>query len=1089
VTPNIVGREAELQVIREALSSAKKGAGSTVILSGEAGIGKSRLVEAAIDTAREMGLAAVAGAADSDSMRPFLVFSGALSFLTSEPLFEPEESAGFGCVVATGADGGVLGRATPGGKGGLDAATLAGMLAAVQNFVKDSFGASAESRGLGRLEYGDRKIIIERSGSVSVAAILEGAEHPEMRAAIRKAAEAIVREPARFQAALEVLAALRFRVQKSLEGVKLENERSRIANRVLEVVRKCSAEKPLLLVLEDLHWADESSLFVLRFLARNLAGTKAMVLATSRPSEGTETSKVFASMREGGTVREVALQGLDAEGVRRLVDSRCSPNDFDAGFAERLHRDCAGNPFFITELLKQMESDGAIASTDGMHSLAKRDYAVPSSVGDVVRRRLETLDPGAMALAEYASCIGREFQLQVALSAPNIGDATDSVEKLDAAGIVCQHGESWEFSHALFQSAIYDSLAPRWRAAHHRSIGEYYEMAHSGRLDGVLYELARHFSLSGERSKTLTYCVRAGEKAEGAFAAEQAIGFYGSALDALGKALVEGAGLAGIEASPETAGELKASLWEKVADNLHALGRLDEAISGYGTALLALGGCEGGASGSESTPAAAEIPGKATPAGARLSRKLGQVCLRKGDYGAAMEHARRTLECAEKGLAEVKGAAAEAAHSGELVGEAARMHELASEVARSHELIGAVHTRKGDYDEAVKEGELAVRLAGEDKRTLARTLQELGTTYERKYEWRKAVEVHEQSLRLAGELGDLDAQASATGSLGIDHKMLGEYDRSIEYFGRTMSTISKTKDVYKLGAAHLNLGTVYYRMKRWDEAIESLRKGIEIQERIGNKQGLANGHNSLGIVYDELGRWPESRELHERSLAMKAALGDRYGQATSYYEMGSLSRKLGELERSLELFDKSLEILKGMGNERAAMQPLGSIASVLLDMGETKQSFERASEALRLAEASDSKSEISLALLRLGAALAGTDPTQARKHLERAMELAKETEESGVRAEALTYLARIDAGEGMAERGVERARESLEIFRGIGAPLDTARAEYELGMALARSGNTTEARGHLSSSEKTFASLGARFELGLARRALEGTVK
>jgi len=1041
----LVGRATELVSLRESLENAKNGKGSTILISGEPGIGKTALVEAFKEYATAQDVKILAGAASADSAQPFLVFSKALGGVMDAPLFEEQEYTQFLKIFAVNQAGMLVAQASS-DEEEMDADIFAGMLSAVQNFVGDSLG-QGESAGLGRLEYGDMKILIEHGKHLFLTGVFSGGEHSDMKGALRRTLQRIEEEHAGIlgkwsgkvsevepiREEISKLTGAKFLVRRDLEGIKLENERLRIADRVLDSLAGLCSQKPQVLILEDLHWADESSLFVINYLARNIRKERILLLGTSRPGESDALEKAVGKMMADGTVNFMALEKLGIANTVSLIDITYSPNDFPGTLAERLYEQSKGNPLFVLEMLRGMRGDGSIAEKDGKYTLVSESYIVPATVEDAVNHRLETLDPDSMAMIEYASCIGQTFDASVASSNRLVRNPEASLSKLSASGILVEKDGAYEFSHAVFQSVIYCSIGERWKAGHHRSLGEHLEHNFADRMDEVMYDLARHFSKTNEFKKHFDYCIRAGEKAEGAYAAEQAIIFYESALGAFERGGTKW--LITEKGTQVSVGGLTSNLYEKIADNHHVLGRPDQALSFYNKALKT----------SESS-------------GGRLSRKLGQTHLQKGDYDTTLEYARKVLES-----------------SGETV----------SEISGAHNLICSVLTMRGDYKEAIKEGETAVRIAGEDRHAMARAVQVLGTAYERMYEWRKAVEVHEKAFCMALEFGDLAVQAATTNSLGIDYMMLGDYEKSLELFEKAMSVVSRTKDINRLGAIHLNLGNYYRRLNRWEEAIDNLRKGIEIQERIGNRQALANGLHTLGIIHDDLGRWAEAKELHGRSLVLKRALGDRYGQATSYFELGSVSRKLGDLEKALDFFGDCLGLLREIGNERAAMQPLGAIATILMDRGDVEGSLNQASEALRLAEASTSKSEISLALVRVAAAIADRAPGEARKNLERAMELAAETEENGTRAEALIVLARMGSAEGQDEMAIKYAMEALEIFRAIASPLDVARCEYAVGMAMASAGRKEAARSYLESSCKTCDSLGAKFEMGLAQATLE----
>jgi predicted ATPase len=231
-------------------------------------------------------------------------------------------------------------------------------------------------------------------------------------------------------------------------------------------------ESTLLLLLEDLHWAEESSLFVFKYLARNVRGEKVLIMATTRPREGEMAQKTVNAMKEEGTLTGIDLGGLDEKSVGNLVDSMYQKNDFPGDFVGNLTEQCKGNPFFLTEMLRQMGDEEAIIRENGTSILVNKDFSIPSSVEDVVHKRLMNLEPDAMAMAEYAACIGREFDRNIAASLDTLTDPQGALQKLNGNGILTMNNGSAEFAHAIIHDVTYRSIGPRWKTAYHKSVGE-----------------------------------------------------------------------------------------------------------------------------------------------------------------------------------------------------------------------------------------------------------------------------------------------------------------------------------------------------------------------------------------------------------------------------------------------------------------------------------------------------------------------------------------------------------------------------------------------------------------------------------------
>jgi tetratricopeptide (TPR) repeat protein len=968
-----VGRVAEVGRLGDSLSRAASGHGSAVVISGEPGIGKSTLVAEAVVRAKAMGFNVSSGAASKDSMRPFLVFSGALSTLTEEQLFEPDERAGFSSVFALDASTGqVVAKAAKVGREGISAEIFSGMLSAVQSFIGDSFKEGEGS--LGRLEQGDSKILIERACGLSIAAIIEGTDSPEMRAAVKGAADEILREPDSIQAALDTLAGKRFTVRKSLEGMKLESERLRIANRILDVLQASAVRKPLFVVLEDIQWADESSLFALRYVARNIAGSKILLLATARPSEGAGCEKTVAAMKEDGSVKEIALTGLDLAGVRGMVDSALPGNDLPAAFHERLHSDCAGNPFFISELLRQMLADGAIALDGGKYRMARDDYTMPSSVGQVVSRRLESLDEDAMALAEYASCVGREFPTSVALSAPSLEYPAASLEKLAAAGIVTVEGEASEFSHALFQAAVYDSLAPRWRSAHHRSIGEHYEAAHASRIDDVLYELARHFTKANEPAKAVAYSVRAAARAESSLAVEQAIAFYEGAIAmALGRASLTGS-LAGVR--------------ERLGDLYALAGKHPEAIAAYESEFAST--CE-------------------ARFRARLKRKTAEVHIKVGEFPKAEADCKAGVE----------------ALAGEHCGEEARIICV----------LGGMCDKTGDYDRGIallKEGMALAEKLG-DRVELAHALHGLGGLYLSRSRFPEAIECLSKALEIRRGLGAQMDVSKTLNNLGVAHWYVGDLDKALVALGESLDIKEKHGDKQGIATAYSNLGMIRRNKGDLAMALDYHRRSLEMKRKMGDKYGIGNSLHNIGVTCEDLGDWDGALASHNEGLELRAKIGDKNGVANSYNSIGLVYGLMGHLEKALEYQRESLELATQIDYKRIIIHSRLGIANADMDLGRMDEAWEMVGKALEMAVAIGAKREEAMSRQAVGAVLRlRRDLSGARVELDKAEALLRASDAKSTLAVMLCEKEALLKASGDSAGARAALTEALGLFESSG---------------------------------------------------------
>lgn len=295
---------------------------------------------------------------------------------------------------------------------------------------------------------------------------------------------------------------------------------------------------PLLLIIDDLHWADEPTLLMLRHVARTAEHARLLILGSYRTTEVPGTEKVVRSLGDLAhdvPFERIPLAGLEdaevAEMISTLVGRRSS---LPLGAAVR--RDTAGNPLFVGQLLRHLDAEGVLVARGGELILAapEEGFGLPDSVTELVATRLSALRDQTVATLRTAAVIGREFgdELVSAVDDRPADDVLAALEEATAAGLVEEiDAGRHAFVHALVREAIQERMGLTRRRRVHRRVAEVLEAGH-----GDPAELAHHFLAAGDRAKGLDYSVASAERALIQLAYEDAAAHYERALTALGDA-------------------------------------------------------------------------------------------------------------------------------------------------------------------------------------------------------------------------------------------------------------------------------------------------------------------------------------------------------------------------------------------------------------------------------------------------------------------------------------------------------------------------------------------------------------------------
>lgn len=316
--------------------------------------------------------------------------------------------------------------------------------------------------------------------------------------------------------------------------------RFQLFDSTVSFLRRAGTDRPLLVVLDDLHATDPSSLRLLRFLAGQLSEMRLVVLATYRDVELTPDHPLTHAIADVGrepTTSTLLLGGLDRDALRTLIGTTARVPEPEA-FVAALERGTKGNPLYATETLRLLSAEGRLDELAG----PSRHLAVPPGVRAVIGRRLERLRQETTALLSLAALLGPEFDADLLGHVAEDGGAGGEAAIDEAVGeklLVELAGATgrYRFSHDLVRETLYDELPPGRRRALHRRVAERLEELHRANLEPHLAELAYHF-YEGERDadgdrRTISYARRAGDRASRSLAFEEAARLYGIALAAL----------------------------------------------------------------------------------------------------------------------------------------------------------------------------------------------------------------------------------------------------------------------------------------------------------------------------------------------------------------------------------------------------------------------------------------------------------------------------------------------------------------------------------------------------------------------------
>jgi DNA-binding CsgD family transcriptional regulator len=627
-----------------------------------------------------------------------------------------------------------------------------------------------------------------------------------------------------------------------------EQEKRRRFETLAQFLTGLTRGRPVLCVLEDLHWSDDTSLEFLHYLARRSAAHRLLLLLTYRSDEVRPSLRHFlAQLDRERLTQEILLARLTREEVEAMLRAIFAlPRSAHVELADPLYTLTEGNPFFVEEILKSLMASGEIFYANGSFERKPLgELHIPRSVQDAVQQRTNQLSESARRVVMLAAVAGRrfDFALLQALTKHDEDHLLQLFKELMAAQLVVEESaEQFAFRHALTQQAVYADLLVRERKTLHHTMAETIERLYVATLEAHLADLAYHFSEAGVFEKALLYAQQAGERAQRLYAPRAAIEQFTRAVDAAQHASI---------ILPASLYRLRGRAYETLGDFEHA--RLD-----YETTLQ-----------------------RAREAGERHAEwqalmDLGALWAER-DYTQTGNSYQQALV-----LARHRGDPLTLAHSLNRLGnwhvnieepsvalhyhqEALTLFRQAQDpqgIAQTCDLLGMAHYLGGDLLQASASYQQAVTLFQEldDRQGLASSLATLmllgeGGGYQTETlvpantSFADSLHWGELALQTARDIGQRSAEAYALFALSHYLGPRGEYARAFEVAQASLALAEQIEHRQWLTAAHMQVGVLYFDLLVLPEARRHLEQALALAHEVGSWNWMRKVSGLLAPVY------------------------------------------------------------------------------------------------------------------------------------------------------------------------------------------------------------------------------------------------
>jgi parallel beta-helix repeat protein len=554
----MIGRDSEMNMLESYLNNVKENNGKTIFISGEPGIGKTRLLNEIKLVTKNNGFQILSSNCTYESLTPFQPFLDALKSGGLEYLF-PKEAPKVEAVYLI-SNSGLLIQKVIRKKSHLNPYIFASVLTSVSNFVKESIslmdGAQKEET-MNILGFENYRYLIESGPNINLVLLISGKENEflinDMKNVFKKLDKKYGEIFHSWDGDEKSVAGTKNIIQPFIssgkyDGVYFEKTKPKVKrnllfkNITLGLIRQAKT-KPILICLEDLQWSDQSSLALLSYISKHTNKSKVMIIGTYRPEEvSLEESKgyplieIMQSLENENWFIKMELTRLEQRYLKDFLISMLGQIDFTTEFINQIYSETEGNPLFIIQLINFFIVEKIIENVNGIWKLMKppEEYTIIPKIYNLILNRLKRLDADQQRILEFASVIGEVFSSQLLASALDVKkvELLEQLRELELKyRLICAINGNYRFDHGKIKEVVYEEIPVELRLEYHKIIGNAIEDLNKNNIDSVVGDLAFHFYKCRDKEKALFYLESAANKAENDYLHKEAIKFYTLAME------------------------------------------------------------------------------------------------------------------------------------------------------------------------------------------------------------------------------------------------------------------------------------------------------------------------------------------------------------------------------------------------------------------------------------------------------------------------------------------------------------------------------------------------------------------------------
>jgi serine/threonine protein kinase/tetratricopeptide (TPR) repeat protein len=684
-------------------------------------------------------------------------------------------------------------------------------------------------------------------------------------------------------------------------------ERLRNFEALTELIGYCAVHfGELVILLEDLHWADDLTIQFLEYLCRNLTDKHILLCGTCRQEalKGNQLLKqVINTLHDDGCFRQVELKPLTFKNLYSFLNSTITPDSNSVELVRYLLKKTGGNPFFVEEIARTLLQKRGVSIGDKISIKDVEHTLIPTAIEDIVLKRIKNLDAISCTIIKFGAVLSKGFTYDLMKQVTGLDDTklSKALWDLERRQVVVEEDNTYRFYHATLYEALNRQMNHYERKKRHHRIGTILEIMNRKKRGRMLEDIAYHFINAKDCKKGISYGIRAAEKRSKQYAYEQAILFYRGVLT-----LVDRKNL------------------KKRFILLNELARIERCFDYYDDAL-------------KHYKQASSLRTGTIKQKARIHLGIASVYLRKGQHGKALHNFSKALRM---------------------------LHKMKSGISRTllethiHVVMSGVYLQLGQYERAQRFNPDTVRFMRNLKTTNAISMLadiynnmgsiELHRGIYGRADYDKAIRYYNEAYTFSKKLKAQEKIATVLGNIGICYYYTYRYQKAFDYYKRAVRVSEKIGDQFGMAIKLLNIGIVLRDRGNYSEAVDYFQKALFISRKIDNPSMRGGSQLGLGASLLDVGDYRAAKEYFQKALKIFDAIGWKGEQGFLIRGIGSVYKATGDYARALKYYRKALTLFRKIEHQRKIASILVNMSSVCAETGELSKSEGHALEALTI---------------------------------------------------------------------------------------------------------------------------------------------